>query len=245
MKQLLLLLFSFYSTFLPGQSSEEVAIRKVIETAGNGAYTNNFDQWAANWSEQDILFHYVYDGGHYLFEGWSALSASMKENMKAGPSEELPHVERSNYQYRIDGNLAWVHFDQKDDNRQSKEQRVLAKEDGKWKIVNMTAVDVSSFEKNGPIRRLLYFSYKPDTPLEEIQLVKNKFQEMISLVDGMKKAVWMESPDADSPYRYSLMLEFSDEEAVKMYEAHPNHQAAVEKWGLYGENIFGHTYQEK
>lgn len=224
--------------------SEEAIIQKVIEEAGNGAYMNDYNKWSSNWSKDDFLFHYVYDGGHYLFEDWSALSKAMQDNMKNGPSKELPFVERSNYQFRIDKNLAWVHFDQKDDNRFSKEQRVLAKENGKWKIVNMTAVDVSSFEKSGPIRRLLYFSYKEDTPPEEIQLVKQKFQEMVSLVDGMEKAVWMESPDADSPYRYSLLLEFTNDEAVKTYEAHPNHQLAVDKWKLYGGNIFGHTYQE-
>lgn len=245
MKKLLLILLSCYVTFLPGQSTEETAIRKVIETAGNGAYTNAYSQWADHWSNQDILFHYVNNQQHYLYEDWSPLAAQMRENMKAGPSEKMPFVERSNFQYRIDNNLAWVHFDQKDDNRQSKEQRVLAKENGQWKIINMTAVDISSFEKNGLIRRLLYFSYKADTPAEEIQLVKQKFQEMISLVDGMEKAVWMESPDADSPYRYSLLLEFVNDKAMKNYEAHPNHQLAIDKWKLYGGNIIGHTYQEK
>lgn len=245
MKRLIIFLLSFYAASLTGQSVEEAAIRKVIEEAGNGAYTNDYNKWAGHWSNQDIHFHYVNDQNDYLFEDWPSLSAQMQENMKAGPSKELPFVERTNFQYRIDKNLAWVHFDQKDDNRRTKEQRVLAKENGQWKIINMTAVDVSSFEKNGLIRRLLYFSYKDDTPAEEIQLVKQKFQEMVSLVDGMEKAVWMESPDADSPYRYSLLLEFINEEAVKNYEAHPNHQLAVEKWKLYGGNIFGHTYQEK
>lgn len=245
MKNFVFILLSFYANFLIGQSTEEAAIRKVIEEAGNGAYTNDYGKWSSHWSDKDVLFHYANESENHLYEEWSSLSAQMKEKMKNGSSKELPFVERSNFQYRIDNNLAWVHFDQKDDNRRSKEQRVLVKENGRWKIASMTAVDVSSYEKKGPIRRLLYFSYKPDTPAEEIQLVKHKFQEMVSLVDGMEKAVWMESPDMDSPYRYSLLLEFANETAVKTYAAHPNHQVAVDKWKLYGGKIMGHTYQQK
>ena len=101
-------------------------------------------------------------------------------------------------------------------------------------------------DKEGPIRRILYFSYKPDTPAEEIQLVKRKFQGMVPLIEGMEAAVWMDSPDVSPLYNHSLLLVFTHEEAVKTYEAHPNHQFAVEKWQQYGDGskIIGHTYQE-
>lgn len=233
--------------FSQTNSKEEVAIRKVIEEAGNGAYTNNYEQWSKHFLQTDILFHYAYNGGHYLYQDWRALAAQMKENMSASPNQSLPYVERTNFIFRIDNTLAWVHFDQKDDNRLSKEQRVLVKENDKWKIVNMTAINVSSFEekpKAEPIQRILYFSYKEDTPADEIENVKNKFQEMVSLIDGMEKAVWMESPDADSPFRYSLLLEFLNEEALKSYETHANHQAAIEVWKQYGGTIWGHTTGE-
>lgn len=239
------LLLIFPLSILFGQPGEKAAIREVIEAAGNGAYMNNYAHWADHWSDQDILFHYASSSRHYLFHDWEALSGQMREKMEGGPAKELPFVERSNFQYRIDGNLAWIHFDQKDEDRESKEQRVLVKEKGKWKIVNMTAIEVSSFEKQGPIRRLLYFSYKDGTPRGEIELVKQKFQEMVELVDGMEKAVWMESSDVDSPYRYSLLMEFTNQSAVKSYESHENHQVAVDKWKLYGDHIIGHTYREK
>ena len=101
-------------------------------------------------------------------------------------------------------------------------------------------------DKEGPIRRILYFSYKSDTPSEEIQLVKSKFQGMVPLIEGMEAAVWMDSPDTAPLYNHSLLLVFTNEEAVKTYEAHPNHQVAVEKWQQYGDGskIIGHTYQE-
>lgn len=100
--------------------------------------------------------------------------------------------------------------------------------------------------KEGPIRRILYFSYKPDTPSEEIKLVKTKFQDMVPLIEGMEAAVWMDSPDTDALYNHSLLLVFTNEDAVKTYEEHPNHQLAIEKWKAYGDGskIMGHTYQE-
>ena len=245
MKTLLFILLSLCIHFLNGQSAEENAIRKAIEAAGNGAYTNDYEKWSNNWSTEGILFHYATETEHYLFEDWPALSSQMKENMKDGPSKEMPFVERKNFKYKIDGNLAWVHFDQKDDNRESKEQRVLVKENGLWKIANMTAINVSSYVKEGTIRRILYFSYQPDTPKSEIQLVKEKFQEMVPLIEGMEAAIWMDSPDGDSPYRHSLLLEFKHEDALKTYEGHANHQVAIEKWKMYGDKIYGHSYRDK
>ena len=244
MKKLTFFLLTFCVTSLPAQSAEETAIKKAIEEAGNGAYTNDYERWSSHWSEEGILFHYATEAEHYLFEDWTALASQMQENMKAGPAEKMPFIERKNYKYKIDGNLAWVHFDQKDDNRVSKEQRVLEKENGKWKIVNMTAINVSSYEKKGTYRRFLYFSYKPETPESEIQLVKEKFQAMVPVIDGMEAAIWMDSPDPDSPYNHSLLLEFSKTDALKTYEAHPNHQVAIDKWKIYGDKIYGYSYQE-
>ncbi len=245
MKKLSFILLSFCASTLIGQSSEEAAIRSAIEEAGNGVYANNYEKWAANWSEAEILFHYANEAEHYLFENWSKLAAQMKENMKGGPSEQLPYVERKNFKYKIDGNLAWVHFDQKDDNRESKEQRVLVKENGRWKIVNMTAVDVSSYEKNGPIRRLFHFSFKEGTAEEEILFVKNSFQGMVPKISGMNQAIWMKSTDKDPFYDYSLFLEFAHEKALKIYEDHPDHKAIPKRAQSHIAKWLSHTYQEK
>ena len=176
-----LLLFTTGS--LLSQSNEEATIRKVIEEAGNGAYTNDYQKWSSHWSEKDILFHYANEAENYLFEDWPTLAAQMRENTKSGPSPEIPYVERSNY--------------------------------------------------------------KTDTPENEIQLVKEKFQGMVPLIDGMEAAIWMDAPDANSPYNHSLMLEFTNEAAVKAYEAHANHRVAIEKWQQFGDKLYGHTYQDK
>jgi hypothetical protein len=45
----------------------------------------------------------------------------------------------------VGDNVAWVTFNQNDNGRMTKEQRVMKKVNGKWKICDMTAVNVTSF----------------------------------------------------------------------------------------------------
>lgn len=103
--------------------------------------------------------------------------------------------------------------------------------------------DTELIEEETSIRRIFYLSYKEGTPTETIQTTKHKFQEMVGLIDGMEKAVWMKSPDADSPYQYSLLLEFANQEALHAYEEHPNHKEVI-KIGQTGiiADLYMHTY---
>ena len=229
---------------LIAQPSEEVAIKRVIEEETEAAYARDHDEWAKHWFKDHAFFHYVSEEAQTLEENWAAIDAAMQPAFEGEPVEDAPI--RKNFQAKIGGDLAWVTYDQFSGNTHTKEQRVLTKVGDTWKIMNMTAVDVGSYEKTGPIRRILYFSYKPDTPPEEIALVKAKFQDMVSLIEGMEAAVWMDTPDADASYNHSLLLVFEHEKAVQTYEAHPNHQVAIEKWQQFGDGskIFGHSYQE-
>ena len=68
--------------------------------------------------------------------------------------------------------------------------------------------------KNGPHRRLLYFSFKEGTSAEDIQFVKDSFQGLAQKVDGMTKAIWMECPDKGAEFKYSLLLEFDDSRGI-------------------------------
>jgi hypothetical protein len=99
--------------------------------------------------------------------------------------------------------------------------------------------------KNGPHRRLLYMSFKEGTSAEDIRYVKDTFQGMVDKIAGMDKAIWMRSPDDDSEYEYSLLLEFADTAALKAYEEHPDHQAVAEKGGAIVAKLLGHTYQDR
>ena len=109
----------------------------------------------------------------------------------------------------------------------------------------MTAVDVRSFEKNGPIRRMFHFSFKEETPEEEILFVKNSFQGMVPKISGMDQAILGRSADEGSYYNYSLFLEFANEDALKTYEEHPDHKAVPQRTRPFIAKWLSHTYQEK
>ncbi len=102
-----------------------------------------------------------------------------------------------------------------------------------------------STEKKRPIRRIFFVSYLENAPASKIDSAKFLFQQMVQLIDGMDKAVWMQSPDEDSLYQYSLLLEFKDENALKTYEEHPNHQAIMKLGDGIISAFLMHTYQEE
>ena len=221
----LVLLCSCLGYVLAGQSKEEMAIRKVIDAETQAVFSEDFEAWASHWYKDQVHFLYSDKGAVFQFDDWNTLAETMKENLGGDLN-----FQRTNFRYLIDGNLAWVSFDQKEKDQYKKEQRTLVKKEGAWKIVNMTAADVKSYERDPatPIRRIIYVSYKDGTDPKKITTSKNKFYEMVDLIDGMEKAVWMKATEPNSAYQYSLLLEFKDEKALETYEVHPNHLAVME-----------------
>ena len=138
-----LILSSVYSF---AQSKEETAILKVIEAETAAAMANDYEAWASYWAHEPfVYFNFTQKNGNWHFQGWEAVSEAMREHMEASEDNTNTNVERSNIHFHIDGNLAWVNFNQQD-GLGKWEQRVLEKRNGEWKIINMTAIAHSTWE---------------------------------------------------------------------------------------------------
>lgn len=212
---------------LTGQSQEEAAIKKVIENATAAAFANDFETWAGYWAHEPyVYFNFSSKDGNWHYQGWENVSRVMRASMQESEPNQNP-VKRDNFTHRIEGNMAWVTFDQEDGMRKW-EQRVLEKKNGNWKIINMTAIGHSSWEEKGNIQRVMYFRFKPETKAGQIDEVKQLFTGLPAKVDGMVDAVWMSCGDANATYSHSVMLEFEREEAVTAYEQHPDHVRLTE-----------------
>lgn len=79
------------------------------------------------------------NGLTYSFKGWKEVEKQIRPVMEQAPNPLEPS-EFYNYQISVAGNQAWATFDKKNkgSNRPvSKEQRVLVKKDGEWKLIVM------------------------------------------------------------------------------------------------------------
>lgn len=128
------------------QKTEEAAIKKLIDDESHFAAKANHNQWSSCWVNTDeASFSYTNSEETNFINGFNSI-AKMIDEVK--PFELK--LARSNYQFSIGKDLAFVHFDQEDNwggsaGRKTKESRTLRKINGKWKILNVSVVETSSF----------------------------------------------------------------------------------------------------
>lgn len=130
------------------QQSDAQAIMQVIADESAAFWHKDFEAWAQCWVQTAYIrmFGWWARGGITVIEGWDALSNRVKTTMTANPepNSTAQHVRRENVNLRIDGNMAWVTFDQygqdtgdaqMDMPGLSRETRFLEKHNDGWKIV--------------------------------------------------------------------------------------------------------------
>ncbi len=129
------------------EKQEQAAINKVLDAETYYFEKRNYEAWADTWSHKDDVLHsFSSKDGYTLAEGWDALSQFMLDFFKQYPEPQpSPVLERSNFVYHIHNNIAWVFFDSKETTSEGRHQRILRKENGAWKLVNMTGIDEGSF----------------------------------------------------------------------------------------------------
>lgn len=128
------------------QQDEKDAIMNVISLETSSYIAKDYEQWKDCWhTEGDILFMYVTNQQMYLYDSWKDLENAMEASFKGDANHELQEAVRTQVQMTLNEGIAWVRFNQNDNGRITKEQRILEKINGNWKICNMTAVNVTSF----------------------------------------------------------------------------------------------------
>lgn len=103
----------------------------------------------------------------------------------------------------------------------------------------------TSNTENITMRRTLYFKFKSDVTPEDIEYVRSTFKGLRDQIDGMTEAIWMVAPDKEETYTHFLMLEFSNKEALKAYEEHPDHKAIAAKGPSLMAGFYMQDYEVK
>ena len=102
--------------------------------------------------------------------------------------------------------------------------------------------DTSNDTGYGPIVHSVYFWLKEDiTAAEESDFV-NFFEALkkipnIQTLKYGKPALTNPRPVVDSSFSYNLIVTFSTMDAINVYETHPDHLAAIDKYQKYWTNV--------
>jgi ketosteroid isomerase-like protein len=122
--------------------SEEAAIKAVNEKQLAAFVDRDYDGEAEVWAQEPYILHASYDP--YLV-GWEKLSASYRTNFapESEPSVVFHVMTASNYDVHLNGNVAYVFYDQhseytEDGERQtgdSKSLKYFEKKNGQWRII--------------------------------------------------------------------------------------------------------------
>lgn len=134
------------------EEQEKKAIIESINAETAAFFKRNYDEVIKYFVHTDYAFH-AWNNGDGTFSatvGWPAINDKYKNYIKDNPvpagSSSHPKVERRNMIFKFfNSNLAFVTWDQYNSDsekktfRLSKETRIMEKQDGLWKIANMTA----------------------------------------------------------------------------------------------------------
>lgn len=131
-----------------GAEAEKAAIRQLLDEETRYFYVRDYENWAKCWSHQeDVFFSFCSKTAYVVKKGWRALSVHMRNFMQDNPDPHLPPIERGDYVFHLQGDLAWVYFNNQEGESAGQHQRVLRKENGVWKMVNMTGIDEASYQE--------------------------------------------------------------------------------------------------
>ncbi len=145
---LLLVVIILFSCVNNTTEEEKAEIINLLEKETHYAANADIDNWSSCWvNNNEVSFiNTDIDGSQYYF-GFKTI----EDLISKGKPFDLK-LTQDNYHFVIGKDMAFVSYNQTDNwggggERNTKETRTLKKVNGKWKIVNTSVVNVSSFEK--------------------------------------------------------------------------------------------------
>ena len=140
----------FFSTLTKtnAQKPDEDAIKKVIQLETSSYFHKDYDKWADAWAKDsaDFIFR-AGPSGQSILMGWNAISAAYKTDIASmssamNDSDMATYMNKTDFIIYINGSMAVASF--KEGNKMpATESRTLVKQNGAWKILNMTLIDGS------------------------------------------------------------------------------------------------------
>jgi len=133
--------------------AEKETIKKVVTTETKGYATKDYDLWKNQWApSEDVLAIFVGSGYYNEIHGFEKLSGWMKSVIQANPEPRKDLFSQENFIIRLGEKVAHASYDQyitsnaNTDTTHSRELRTLVKQDGQWKIIEMTAIYDDGFK---------------------------------------------------------------------------------------------------
>lgn len=231
----MILIILFIGLVIPmanAQSAEEEEIKKVIRAETDAWRMRDAEAWKATWHQSPeatrtiVMNHNLVDA-----VGWENFSPIVMEEIEQDPRADINEYITDDYMIRVSDDLAWVNFHQvvksADDGSEShtREQRVLIKEEGDWKILSQTTYVTESFD-SGPIavrnnlNAIAYGLYEEEKLEEAIEVLKLNAQlypEVWSIYNDLGQ-IYAELGDkhlAIKNYERSLQLNPRNEDGSK------------------------------
>ena len=149
-KIFIVLLMTAVSGHTFAQTSEEDRAKKVAIDETDAYVRRDFQAWADCYVDDPTTTFLGTPNGNpgalMASSDFQKVAQGMKNWMKASPQSEMQVLKRENWIVRINGNMAWVAYDQQnllvkpERKINSKELKVLEKIDGRWKIAATSTV---------------------------------------------------------------------------------------------------------
>ena len=131
-------------------NSDETAIRKVIKDETDGYYEGNFDkansQWATKLSNE-YQSQYITPFVGKPYAKAEALQKLFEVAKKSSQKQEVT-VDESDFEIRLNGNMAWATYNQKVTKKDGtamqnqRQTRILERSNADWKIVFVSGQDI-------------------------------------------------------------------------------------------------------
>ena len=176
-------------------TSDQDAVRKVIEQETKYYFESNYDKWAGTWAHEASC--YVLNAGpssNQEIIGWENISVSYKQAMQnATPltGEELTEYAKHDYLYQINGNMANATFKEGKGNFGA---RTLEKQNGEWKITSLTTINSISYKVQSDYNALKSFAgkWKIDAGTYKVEPTDSNFKILSHTVDIQEGIYGME-----------------------------------------------------
>lgn len=147
-----LLLCSGISAKEKNNDKEKEAIIEIITESTNAYRARDFNRIAATFVQDESTIKTGAAKGGFMFRtGWEDIAANYKNSFKSSPDPIIRKLEKNNFKIKVYKESAWAIHDeiQPLDNGTNSKQIIthfLEKHDGKWKIVYMSQIFVSSYD---------------------------------------------------------------------------------------------------
>jgi len=180
------------------QKSEEEAIKKTLKQETTAFFKANYADWANTWAHDSA--DYILRAGTNNFQelrGWNAISKEYQQDIKnmtpLDDADMATYLNKYDYQFYINGNLATVRFKEGNKNPDNTETRTLVKQNGAWKILNYVLIDGGSYAMQDVINNMKAMTGKwelegKDTsePASPVELQTLKF-DLKSTSNGLEQ----------------------------------------------------------